>query len=815
MKPFLTLFIGLFFAVSQGAAQGGFGLSGTVRDAATEQPVPYASIAVYSLRDSSIAGGTLASEGGEFKVTGLARGRYRCSISFIGYGTWESAPFGFGPEAPPVKQLGTILLEPSIAALEEAEVVAEQSTMEMLIDRRVFHVGSDLTSAGANAAELLTRVPSVDVDLDGNVSLRGSSNVQILIDGRPSGLSGPAGQAFLAQIPSQSIDRVEIITNPSARFDPDGMAGILNIVMKKNKLAGFNGSVQATPGTSGNHAASFSLNYRNESWNVFSSFSANRRDLFSAGGLDRTQVLADSLQDVHQERDGTNFGESFGGRLGAEWSPSERTQWTVSSNMNLGTGDDLETLTNAITWGQASTLTERVASSLSSDWGWDVDAGFRQTYGGDPQHTLVAGIRVSRNESEQEQDIVERVVAEADLTYSDFNDLRSVFDRQVLSLDYTRPMPGDGRFEWGWKSTLSDQDSRFGYLESDSLVYAQGLFLPQGVDSVDYTFSYREDVHAAYGTYGRDWGAWGMQAGSRIEQVFTRAALSEDTPFRNDYFSWYPSANLSYEADGRTTWSASYSRRVNRPRGRQVNPYIDDSDAFNVRTGNPELRPEYTHSFEINRLWQKDRWSVSTALFHKRTQDVIRYYSTVDANGVRFATFANLASRHDEGLEVIVSAPLWKASSIRLTGEVYHLANDAGDLEAATNAQGWSHNWTVYGNLALGKHWKGQINGRIRGASVTPQGRFNGMRTLDCAVQRTFLDGKLSTSLRVSDVFDTREWSYYTELADPAFRQDVVRKRESRNVFLDVRWNFGKLEEGRRSREGGGRPEMDGGGGEF
>ena len=319
MKPIRFLFV-LFIALwcwpGDLFGQTGLGLSGNVVDALTQQPVPYASVAVYSLRDSSIAGGPLASEDGTFSVTNLARGRYRCSISFIGYATWESEPFGFGPDAPPIKRLGTIALEPSVEALDEAEVVAEQSTMEMLIDRRVFHVGSDLTSAGSNAAELLTRVPSVDVDMDGNVSLRGSSNVQILIDGRPSGLSGAAGQAFLAQIPSQSIDRVEIITNPSARYDPDGMAGILNIVMKKNKLAGFNGQIQATPATSGNASSSLSLNYRNARWNVFSSFSANRQDLFSAGSIARTQPLYDSLQVLDQDRIGLDRNLSIGGRLG-------------------------------------------------------------------------------------------------------------------------------------------------------------------------------------------------------------------------------------------------------------------------------------------------------------------------------------------------------------------------------------------------------------------------------------------------------------------------------------------------------------------
>lgn len=789
-------------------------LTGTVIDALTEQPVPYASIAVYSARDSSVAGGALAETDGTFSVTDLGRGRFWCTVSFIGYATWTSEPFGFGPDPAARKALGTIVLEPSIQALDAAEVVTEQSSMEMLIDRRVFHVGSDLTSTGASAAELLTRVPSVDVDLDGNVSLRGSSNVQILIDGRPSGLSGPAGQAFLAQIPSQTIDRVEIITNPSARFDPDGMAGILNIVLKKNKLAGFNGTVQATPATSGNASAAASLNYRNERLNVFSSLSFNHNDLFSSGSIDRTQTLNDSVQTLVQVRDGLDLGNSLGGRLGFEWTAEQGGQWGLSTNFNSSRETDRETLSNALTWGSAAAATERFVDEANLDAGWDVDGSYRRQFNETGTHKLETSLRLSSNQSEQEQHLTDTWVNRADTSVMDYNNNSSRFDRQVLAVDYTRPLAEDGRLELGWKSTLSDQLSHFDYLDADSTVFDEGIYVPYGVTAVAYDFRYQEDVHAVYGTYGRDWGAWGAQFGSRLEQAFTTAELGNpgSTPFTNDYFSWYPSASLSYESDDRTTWSASYSRRVNRPRGRQVNPFVDDSDPFNIRSGNPSLRPEYTHSFEINRLWTKDRWSISAALFHKRTTDVIRHYSTVDANGVRFSTYANLASRHDEGLEVILSMPLWKASSLRLTGDVYHLANDAGDLEAATNAQGWTHNLSLYANLAFGAHWKGQINGRYRGPSITPQGRFNGMSSLDLALQRSFLDQRLSFSLRVSDLFNTRQWSYLNDIPTSQFYQEVVHKRESRNVFVDLRWSFGKLEEGGRRNRGGG---FDGGAGGF
>ena len=289
-----------------------------------------------SMRDSSIVAGQLAGDDGVFSLTELPFGRYRLQVNFMGYAPISSESIMLSPRTTTSYDAGTIALSPRINALEEAVVVEEASSLEMLIDRRVFKVGNDLSAAGGTASELLVNVPSVAVDIDGNVSLRGSSQVQILIDGRPSGLTGAAQNAFLEQIPASSIDRVEVITNPSAKYDPDGMAGILNIILKKNKLQGFHGQAQATPGTGGNHNASLSLNYKNEKFSVFSSASWNHRDMFRAGETYRELTGLDSSSFTDQVRDGNQLRTSLNGRLGMEWYPSssEVIGWNVNVNQN-------------------------------------------------------------------------------------------------------------------------------------------------------------------------------------------------------------------------------------------------------------------------------------------------------------------------------------------------------------------------------------------------------------------------------------------------------------------------------------------------
>jgi outer membrane receptor protein involved in Fe transport len=329
------------------------------------------------------------------------------------------------------------------------------------------------------------------------------------------------------------------------------------------------------------------------------------------------------------------------------------------------------------------------------------------------------------------------------------------------------------------------------------------------VREAGYGFSYREHVHALYGTYGAKKGVYGLQLGLRLEQVFTAAALEPDSgevvaPFRNDYFALYPSVNLSRQRDDEHTWALSYSRRVNRPGGMQVNPFVDDSDVRNIRIGNPALLPEFTHSLEFSHQWSRGRASLTTSLFFKQTTDVIRWYRTVNDLGITTSTFVNLDSRHDEGLETVVMWPLGKSGSVRATASIYYLTNNVSGLEAASSNSGWSWNVNGFANIPLGKVWKCQITEMYMGPSVTPQGQFDGFHATDIAVQRSWSDAGLDLSMRVSDVFDTRQWAYSTVTSN--FEQEAVRKRQSRMGYVTLTWKFGKLEPGRGRGRGEGMP---------
>lgn len=833
MKPYKTLFLAAMWIASFNplSAQRPDGtersrpaiasVTGAVVDAESAKAVSFASVSLMSLRDSSIVSGQLADEDGAFSLVGIPLGKYTLNIQFMGYESFQSAPIFLSPRTSIDHDAGTVALQNKMFALEEAVVATEASTLEMLIDRRVFRVGNDLSAAGGTAAEILVNVPSVAVDIDGNVSLRGSSQVQVLIDGRPSGLTGASQNAFLEQIPASSIDRVEIITNPSAKYDPDGMAGILNIILKKNKLQGFHGQVQSTLGTGDNHNGSASLNFKNEKFSVFSSASWNQRDLFREGESTRT-FTADSISNWEQIRDGDQLRTSLNGRLGMEWYPSKSQ--VVSANVNVNSSDNNRSnlLKNQESWDTGyEYASDRFSSETESSNGVDADLEYRQEFNQNPTHFLRFRARHSLSESTSDEWIFEDAVLLSDetnpISVRDTNLQFNQSTRSIFQLDYEKPLENEGKFEWGLKSNLSRKNDSFGYLSSDSSVWTDGIYVPINPVAQSFGFRYREDVHAGYATYGRKWGVWGTQGGMRLEQVFTAATWEGNRAFENNYFSVYPSFNISRQRNDEVSWIASYSRRVNRPRGRSVTPFLDDSDSRNLRIGNPELRPEYTNSFEIGHQWSRKRKSLTTSFFVKETNDLIQRYSNIDAAGIRTSSWWNQGSRRDEGIEMILMLPMPGSGQFRLTGSFYHLANQVGDVEFASDAQGWSYNLNFFSNQSIGdeKLWKWQLNGMYRGPSVTPQGQFNGFAYMDANIQRKLLDGNLTIALKLSDVFNTREWSYTSSFGN--LYQENRFKRESQNVFVTATWKLGKLEE--RGRKSGnsrsGSYDSDSGGMDF
>jgi len=823
MKLLLTLSTLLALTIGssgqkEGGRPGGGGkerpsigrIYGKVVDSNSNNSIEFATISLVSPRSGNVENGGITDSKGRFDVNEIKVGMYQVVIAFMGYETLRIDGIKLNPKGSVTQDLGTIQLAQSAYAMDQAEIVEEKNFMEIDIDRKVFNVEENITSEGGSANEVLENIPSVEVDIEGNVSLRGSGNVTILIDGRPSGLTGGSTEALLEQIPASSIDQVEVITNPSAAFDPDGMAGIINIVLKKNKLQGAHGNVKLSVGTSDNYSGSLGLNYRNQKFNAFVNYSFRQRNGDSWGTTSRTTTFDDVTSTLNQNQAGFRSGLSHNIKLGTDLYVSPKSTLSFSANYSPRE-DKNEDSVQYSSFDLDHVLYDyytRNSSGGGDGLSLDFNAQFRQEFS-EKRHYL--DIRVNRSEYAGDKlSNFEEIYYDTDLLlldtvpFSERTITESMNEIWSLSADYVQPMENKGRLEAGWKTTLRTNDSDF---LAETLNPLNWSYSNDTTRSNQFVFD--ENIHAAYIVYGRQFGRWGAQGGLRLETVDMRSYLvNTDDEFKNNYTSLFPSGHLSYEVAEGKTFQLSYSRRINRPRSRQLNPFPNYNDPLNLRIGNPFILPEYINSMELAYAHQWKRNTITASVYYKDVNNVIRRYKTVDSTGVSTTTYRNFAGATNYGIELIGVMKLNSWWSINGSVNGFRTLQDGSNLEGDLNADALGWSGKLMSSWKFDGEWEFQASGRYRAPRVLLQGSISEMYWADFAAKKAILDKKGSIGIRVSDVLNSREFNFYTEGRD--FSQSSERKRQSQFVYVTFNYRFGKLEE----KPGRGRGER-GGGGDF
>ncbi|HEX7241854.1 MAG TPA: TonB-dependent receptor, partial [Longimicrobiaceae bacterium] len=586
-------------AAAQDAAPGQ--VRGTVADTAG-RPLAAAAVTVRSEADSVVAGRAATGADGTFRVGGLVPGRYRVEVSRPGFarqtrGAAVSA-------AALVADLGTVRLAPAAVALEGLEVRTERSPVSVAVDRTLYSTRDMPVAAGGTATDVMRNVPELEVDINGRVSLRGSTGVTIHLNGRPAPVRGEGLATFLQQFPANRIERIEVIPNPSARYDPDGTAGIVNIVLKENMDLGLSGNVSLNAGTVGTTGVGGRLAYQRGRLTLFGGGNMNWSRRRSTS-YDLRQNLAASPvtfleQDGRYRNDG-HFGMVDGS---AEVKTGKRTTaWsTLSVYLN---GSDGEGTTAYLLMDAARAPTERYDRVTSSGWsGLNTDAGVGLRYQIEPQrHELTVEARRNGGRSDTDGRFLRHALgldgdpldAPAELTVNESEDLSGDL---TLQADYTRPLGKNGKVEAGYRGTLRDteDDDRLSVFPSESA--------PVPAWRTGSGYLYEEDFHSLYVTLGHRLGKLGVQAGVRAEQADTRFELRPTGErFDNDYGSVFPSANLSYDFGGGRQARLNYSKRIERPWPFFLNPYVPSADPLNRSVGNPSLKPKYTHSLSLDASW--------------------------------------------------------------------------------------------------------------------------------------------------------------------------------------------------------------------
>ncbi|MDX5325266.1 MAG: TonB-dependent receptor family protein [Bacteroidota bacterium] len=797
----------LLFLSFQVLAQrpGGISITGKVLEGSNQDPIPYAAIALLMAESDSIVTGGLTDEKGKFSLSGLRPGKYRLSISFMGFSK-KVMPIELAPGSP--VNLGNILLIPDNQVLNEVEVSAEKEMMTMQVDRKVFNVSKDISTQGGTAIDAMKNIPSLLVESDGSVTIRNASPM-IFVDGRPTTLT-------LEQIPADEIERIEVITNPSARFDASATGGILNIVLKKNLAPGYNGMVILGAGTGRErYNGMASLNVRLGKWNVNSSFSLNSRDVPTDAMTEQTNLQnGEPTGGYKQEALNNRYRKFQFGRLGIDYSLSNSSTLFLEQNLTSGDFNNNEEQNFTYFDGQGiQTGTGLQLNDTKYDWrNYSSKIGYR-FQPSDMSQEFMADFTYNHSERNS---LATYTTYQSDLPPNEpiilDQDGYGKTNQFTFQADYVKKLADGSRFEAGVKNFGSLSRSTLNARRFD---YGRDSYVPDSLLSND--FDLREWVHAAYLNYITRIGDYSLQAGFRYEQsILDGKQLLTNEEFSYNYPSdWdnlmnaiFPSIFVSRKF-GSHEIQLNLARKIDRPNWWQVTPYVQFTDRQNVRQGNPGLAPEFITVSEVNHNYVYKGGNFLQTIYFRSTDNVITdyVYPFAEDSTILVSTFINGNSNYNVGYEASWQHNVTEKLSINLNGNIQY------SLISATTDEGEIRNegWNGFGKATVRYKfpWKieFQASGTYRAPRITPQGRTNEMAYLDLNLQKKFKHN-LTLTVEFEDVFNSQRWG--GEYITPSFTQEYYRRWDIRNVSLRLSWNFGERDPKlfrsliRRERGGGG-----------
>jgi outer membrane receptor protein involved in Fe transport len=772
------------------AMQASGSVRGTVLNAADGAPIASASVAIYSARDSSLVTGALSGADGSVRIEGLRPGRYYARVSAVGYQTVTRGGLAIDPSAL-VAELGQVKLAVSAVALEGLSVTAEKRTVALAPDRNSYSVRDMPGTSGGTAVDVLRNVPAVEVDIDGKVSLRGNENVVVQINGRPTPMRGEQLGNFLAQLPADMLEKIEVVPNPSAKYDPEGMAGIVNIALRQNTDLGASGGITFGGGSTGRANASANFGYQKGALTLYSSYGFMRDERESTGFTYRENRYESPLTYLEQDSRGTTSPLSHNVTLSTDYKLGKRD--ALSSNLLFSTRSSERDNTNAYRELDAARATTSSYNRLTNGSGSEQNFDAALTY----KHTVrprmnefSAEVRFNRSAEDDFDTFTQQTLSGTPssgsfLARRETNGTDQLTRNFTLQSDYTRTFAERTRLETGYKGVLRKLDYDF-----DASLFSEddNAFRPDLARSNE--FGYEEQVHSAYGVLGHSVGKFDLQGGLRVEHAAARFDLTTTgETFKNDYNSLFPSALVAFNVDNDRQLKLSYSKRVERPRTRQLNPFTRYDDPLNLSRGNPYLKPEYTHAVELGFQQSGSLGTLQLSPFFRYTTDAVRRLTSVDENGVSTTTFKNIATSKSYGSDVTGSVRMGSLSGFAGVS-AFQVVSDGSNVgtNISTNAFGWSSRANLTYRINRGMDVQGFY--MYRAPMKMEQGRMSGHSMLNLSLRQKLMNDKASLTLRVVDPFDQMRFNSTT--SDSRFYQQMDRKMRSRGLFASFSYNFGQ-----------------------
>ena len=805
MKRFIIFFL-LCLCAYTGWAQGI--VKGKILDRQKSEPLGFVNIKVTEQGSDKFVGGGITDAGGNFNVSGLKDGKYTLSLTFMGYKD-VTRQFEITPAKREV-QFKLLYMAEDAKQLNEVTVTGQRATMKLEVDRKSFDVGQLISNAGQAASDVLDNVPSIEVDNDGNVSLRGNSSVEVWINGKASGLTSDNRAQILQQLPAESIDRVEVIDNPSAKFSAEGSAGIINIVLKKDRKAGYYGSVQAGGDTRGGANTSFNVNYNSRL--IDSYINLGYRHRANTGHME-SQQTSDTYNQTY-DSDSKQRGNNFFTRAGVTLHATTKDDFSLSGMLMHGGGNShsyTPYIYTAVANGLNNYQLDRINRSRT---GMDMRYGeFNYRHSFNDKHFIdftadLSSWKMNGDNWYQDSTVV---VGIDDVTYSyQYRPQYINNHRKELKLEYENQVTKNFKIEAGYNGNFSRENTpQESYMDNTSFdgtnASEDKLFFNR--------FIYKQDLHAFYTTLSYKFGALSLMGGLRGEywRVNTESytweqehdASLREQPFMKDYFQLFPSVFMSWQMTETQQLQLNYTRRLRRPWGGQLNSFRDTRDATTVSFGNPYLTPEFSNSFSLNYLKQWNDHSLLVSAYYRPTTDVIQRISYKNKeDGLFYQTSMNVAKSVSTGLEMTVKNKLWRILDLTTSANAYYyrLNGFSYDIDGQTVTGNSDHNFTwnarMTASLMLPYDISIQTTGRYTARQVITQGYRKANYSIDFGARKNFFNKLFTLSVNCRDLLDSRRFETFT--SGPNFTRHQINRRGGRRVSMTLTWNFGNMKQKKR-----------------
>lgn len=811
-KIFLLLIIfviAVFQANSQtpdrNSKKRGGEVKGVVVDGNNGLPMEFVNVALYKVQDSVLVTGTITKKDGKFSITGLKPGEYYVEVNFIGFLKKRITGITIKRDSK-VADLNTIQLSPSNQELEGVEIVSDEDRIEYKIDRKVVNVSEDLNSSGGTAVDVLENTPSIEVDIEDNVSLRGSSSFTVLIDGKPTSLDA---NDVLKQMPASNIQQIEIITNPSVKYDPEGGAGIINIITKKRKRTGFNGIVNASGGNQNTYKGDFLLNYRTGKMNWYVGGEYSNRNYFSDAVMNRETYSPDDTLFIDSDRERVWKRGGKSGQAGVDYYITDDQTISLSTRFGEYTfGHDMESETQNYSTDdtQQEKYTKDISNFERTGLYWEATTSYDYQMDNNGQKLELSAFFSRR--SGDEIDSQETYITD-DQSYDTDGDPDNEVEtseeestyRMRFNADYTLPIRKTAELEVGLQSKINEDDIDYSL---DTYNPASG-----GLNTGDFTsrsFKFHQNIHSAYAIFSKEFSFMSAKAGLRSEYTDRELSNTDSSEtYGINRIDLFPSLHLSKKFNDKNQLMASYSRRINRPRSWYLDPFLSYRDQYTLRKGNPDLEPEYTDSYELTYLRYFDKGFISLEAYFKETTNRIERVPQLYDDNIIIMSFQNVDKDQSLGSELMINMPVTDWFKLNTSGSYYNYK--IFTTEQGKDVTKESNNWRVRGNTTfdITKSTKLQLTAFYSGPSVTSTGSRGSMFMTSLALRQDLLDDQMNIMFRVHDIFGTRGREMITDQPDYYVKMEHIHNIPRLSLGITYKINNFK----RNKKDDKDREEMD------